>query len=153
MTLFAGNLQKCGWIEGTRDGSSWSRRTVMDSVVPYLAIYFAALFIPLDGQYDGPSQAQRSIEGLRSKTLFIENKNLINFMTILQDGPSQTRRTVIDSVTPHLVRLPHLSSAAALRCYLRTVTSMTHRHKHDGPSQAPQVVSSAFLRSKSSIHL
>ena len=51
------------------------------------------------------------------------------FMTNLQDGLSWTRRTVMDSVTPHLVRLPHLPSAATLRCHLRTVTSMTDRHK------------------------
>ena len=53
----------------------------------------------------------------------------LNFMTNLQDGPSWTRMFVTLSVTPHLVRLPHLPSAAALRCHLRTVTSMTNRHK------------------------
>ena len=30
---------------------------------------------------------------------------------------------------PHLVRLPYLPSAAALRCHLRTVTGTTDRHK------------------------
>ena len=39
------------------------------------------------------------------------------------DGPSQA------FVTPYLVRLPHLPSAAALRYHLRTVTIMTDRHK------------------------
>ena len=29
----------------------------------------------------------------------------LNFVTNLQDGPSQSRRTVVDSVTPHLVKL------------------------------------------------
>ena len=53
----------------------------------------------------------------------------LNFMTNVQDGPSQTRRTVTSFVTTHLVRLPHLPSAAALRCHLRTVTGMTDRHK------------------------
>ena len=38
-------------------------------------------------------------------------------------------RTVMNSVAPHLVRLPHLPSAAALRCHLRTITSMMDRHK------------------------
>ena len=51
------------------------------------------------------------------------------FMTNLQDRPSYTRRTVMDSVTPHLVILPHLPSAAALHCHLQTVTSTTDRHK------------------------
>ena len=52
----------------------------------------------------------------------------LNFMTNLHDRPSQTRRTVMDSITPHLVRLSHLLSADALRCHLQTVTSMTDRH-------------------------
>ena len=53
----------------------------------------------------------------------------LNFMTNLQDGPSWIRRSVMHFVTPHLVRLPHLPSAAALRYHLRTVTNMTDRHK------------------------
>ena len=51
------------------------------------------------------------------------------FMTNLQDGPSRLRRSVMLSVTPHLVRLPHLPSAAALRCHLRTFMSTMDRHK------------------------
>ena len=47
----------------------------------------------------------------------------LNFMTNLHYGPSYTQQTVMDSVIPHLVRLPHLPSAAALRCHLRTVIS------------------------------
>ena len=53
----------------------------------------------------------------------------LNFTTNLQDGPSWIQRFSTLFVTPHLVRLPHLPSAAALRCYLRTVTSTTDRHK------------------------
>ena len=51
------------------------------------------------------------------------------FTTNLQDGPSEPRWTVTSFVIPHLVRLFHLPSAAALRCHLRTVTSTTDRHK------------------------
>ena len=47
----------------------------------------------------------------------------LNFTMNLQDGPSKPRRTVTSFVIPHLVRLPHLPSAATLRCHLRTVTS------------------------------
>ena len=39
------------------------------------------------------------------------------------------RRTVTSFVTPHLVRLPHLPSADALHCHLRTVASTMDRHK------------------------
>ena len=96
------------------------------------AISSFALFITLDGRYDGSSQAQRSVEGLRSKTLELLEYGYwttsLNLTMNLQDGPSWTRRSVTLSVTPHLVRLPHLPSAAALRCHLRTVTSTTDRH-------------------------
>ena len=97
------------------------------------AIFSAALFIPLDVKYDGPSQEQRSVEGLCSKTLQLLESGYwitsLNFTTNLQDGLSQPRRTVTIFVIPHLVRLPHLPSAAALCCHLRIVTSMTDRHK------------------------
>ena len=53
----------------------------------------------------------------------------LNFTTNLQDGPSYPRRIVTGFVIPHLVRLPHLPSAAALRCHLRTVASTMDRHK------------------------
>ena len=53
----------------------------------------------------------------------------LNFMTNQKDGPSWLRRSVTHCVTPHLVRLPHLPSAAPLRGHLRTVTSITDRHK------------------------
>ena len=93
----------------------------------------AALFITLDGRYDGSLWVQRSVEGLRSKTLeLLEYRywdTSLIFMTNLQDGPSWLRRSVTFSLTPHLVRLPHLPSAVALRCHLRTVTSMTDCHK------------------------
>ena len=53
----------------------------------------------------------------------------LNFTMNLQNGPSYTRRTVTRFVISHLVRLPHLPSAAALCCHLRTVASTTDRHK------------------------
>ena len=103
------------------------RRPIIDEISS------VALFITLDGRYDRSLRAQRSVEGLRSKTLELLEYGYwitsLNFMTNVQDGPSQTRRTVTSFVIPHLVRLPHLSSTAALRCNLRTVTSTTDRHK------------------------
>ena len=66
-TLIAGNLPKRGWVDGPRDGPSWSRRTVVDSVVLYLVISSAALFFPSTAsvtdrhRYDGPSHV--SVEG------------------------------------------------------------------------------------------
>ena len=78
-------------------------------------------------RHNGPSKVFVS-KHLNSWNMGIGTTSL-NFMTNMQDGQSWTRRTVISSVTPHLVRLPHLPSAAALRCHLRTVTSTTYRHK------------------------
>ena len=78
-------------------------------------------------RHDGPSRVFIP-KHLNSWNMGIGITSL-NLMTNLQDRPSQTRRTVMDSVTPHLVRLPHLPSAAALCGHLRTVTSMTDHHK------------------------
>ena len=97
------------------------------------AISSASLFITFDSKYDGPSQAQRSVDGLVPKHFNSWNLGTgitsLNFTTNLQDGPSEPRWTVTSFVIPHLVRLPHLPSAAILRCHLRTVTSTTDRHK------------------------
>ena len=105
----------------------------MDSVIPYFDNSSTDLFITLDGRYDGSSQAQQSIEGLRSITLELLEfgywTTSLIFMTNQQDEPSWLRRSVTHSVTQHLVILPHLPSAAALCCHLRTVTGTTDRHK------------------------
>ena len=97
------------------------RRPILD------AISSSALFITLDGRYDGLLQAQRSIESLRSKTLKLLKYGYWDYFSELHDEPAG--RTVMNSVAPHFVSLPHLPSAAALRCHLRTVTSTTDRHK------------------------
>ena len=109
------------------DGLSWTPSSHI------YVISSADLFITLDGRYDGSSQAQWSVEGLRSKHLNSWNLGTgttsLIFMTYQQDGPSWLRRSVTHSVTPHLVRISHLPSAGALRCHLRTVTSTKNRHK------------------------
>ena len=93
----------------------------------------SALFITLDGRYDGSLRLQRSVEGLHSRTLESWNMGTgatsIIIMTNLHDGPSWLLQSITFSVIPHLVRLPHIPLSAALRCHLRTVTSMTYRHK------------------------
>ena len=85
------------------------------------------LFITFDGKYDGPSYAQRSLEDLSSKTLQLFEYGYWDYFSELHDEPAG--RTVIDTTdrqklrNPHLVILPHLPSAVALRCHLRSVTS------------------------------
>ena len=134
MTLFVGNLSKRGWIDGHREELSWSRRTVMDSVLPYL-MKFLLLLTSLPStagmtdryEHNGPPRVSVP-KHLNSWNMGTGATSLI-FMTNLQDGPSWLRRSVTHSVTPHLVKIPHLPSAAALRCHVRTVTSTTNRHK------------------------
>ena len=126
-------MPKCGWVNGSRDGPSWSRRTIVDSVVPYLAISLLLSSFPSTAsmtdhhRHNGPSRVFIS-KYFNSWNLGTGITSLI-FTTNLQDGPSELRWTVTSFVIPHLVRLPHLPSAAALRCHLRTVTSTTDRHK------------------------
>ena len=130
----SGILPKRGWVDRPRDGSSWSRRIVMDSVVPYLCNFFCcSSSLPSTAsmtdrhRHNGPSWAfvPKHFNSWNMGTGITS----LNFMTNLQDRPSLTRRTVTSFVTPHLVRLSHLPSAAALRCHLWTVTSTTARHK------------------------
>ncbi|TMW80348.1 hypothetical protein EJD97_021110, partial [Solanum chilense] len=107
------------------DGPSW----ILSSHT--CVIYSAALFITLDGRYDRSSEAQRSVEVLRSKTLELLEYGYWDYFSDLYDEPAgRTMDTTVLSVTPHLVRLPYLPSAAAL-------LTPTYLHEHDGPSQAP----------------
>ena len=97
------------------------------------AISSAALFIPLDGKCDGPSQARRSVEGLRYQIRQLLESGYWDHFSDLHDEPagrtSEPRRTVTSFVIPHLVRLLHLHSAASVRFHLRTVTCTMDRHK------------------------
>ena len=71
--------------------------------------------------------------GLRSKTLELLEYGYWGYFSDLHDEPAG--RTVIAMMDRHnlcnptLVRLPHLPSAASLRCHLRTVKGMTDRHQ------------------------
>ena len=106
----------------------------MDSVVPYL-VQFLLL---LSSFPSTTSVTDRHSHNGLSRVFVLKHFNSWNlgsgitsliFTTNLQDGPSELRWTVTSFVIPHLVRLPHLPSAAALRCHLRTVTSTTDRHQ------------------------
>ena len=123
------------------DGPSWTPSSHT------CAISSTALFITLDSKYDGPSQAQRSIEGLRSKTLQLLENGYWDYFSELHDEPAG--RTVIDTTNRHKLRNPTLGQTSPSSFSSFSTLPPMDRHKHDGPSQAPQVVSSAFLRSKS----
>ena len=78
----------------------------MDSVVPYFANSSVALFIILDGRYDGSSQAQWSVEGLRSITLELLEFGYLDYFSDLHD--EQAGRTVMATTVRHAFRNPTL---------------------------------------------
>ena len=104
-------------------------RTILD------AISSAALFITLDGKYDGSSQAQRSIEGLRSKTLKLLENRYWDYFSELHDEPAG--QTVIDTTDRQGLRNPTLGQTSPSSLSSCTTLPPMDRHKHDRPSQAP----------------
>ncbi|TMW82927.1 hypothetical protein EJD97_003839, partial [Solanum chilense] len=96
------------------------------------AISSTALFIPLDGKYDGPSWAQRSIEGIRSKTLQLLESGYLDHFSELHDEPAG--RIVIATTDRHKLRNPTLGQTSPSSFSSCTTLPPTDRHKHDGPS-------------------
>ena len=80
------------------DGPSWT------PLSHTCAISSAALFITLDGRYDGSSQDQRSIEGLRSKTLELLEFGYWDYFYDLHDEPAG--RTFIATTVRHALYNP-----------------------------------------------
>ena len=105
------------------------RRPILDEISS------AALFITLDGKFDGPSSAQWSVEGLRSKTLKVLEYGYWDYFSELHDEPA--RWTVIDTTDRHGLRNPTLGQTSPSSFSNCTTLPPTDRHKHDGPSQAP----------------
>ncbi|TMW93270.1 hypothetical protein EJD97_011937, partial [Solanum chilense] len=99
------------------------------------AIYSAALFITLDRRYEGSSQAQGFIEGLRSKTLELLEYGYWDYFSELHDEPA--RRTVMDTTVRHAFRNPTLGQTSPSPFSSCTTLPPTDHHEHDGPSQAP----------------
>ncbi|TMW81903.1 hypothetical protein EJD97_007436, partial [Solanum chilense] len=99
------------------------------------AISSAALFITLDGRYDGSSQAQRSVKGLRSKTLELLEYRYWYYFSELYDEP--TGRTVMDTMVRHAFHNPTFGQTSPYSFSSCTMLPPTDRHEHDGPSQAP----------------
>ena len=109
------------------DGPSWTPFSYTMRFLLMLSLLPSTVGMTDHRRHNGPSRLFVS-KHLNYWNLGTGNTSLI-FMTNQQDGPSWLRLTVMHPVTPQLVRLPHLSSAAALRCHLRIVTSMMDRHK------------------------
>ncbi|TMX02877.1 hypothetical protein EJD97_019385 [Solanum chilense] len=128
-------MSKHGWVDEPRNGSSWSRRAVNDSVVPYFANSYAALFINLDGRYDGSSQGQRSVEGLRSITLKLFKIWVLDYFSDHHD--KLAGQTVMVKTVRHALCNPTLGQTFLSSFSSFTTMPPTDPHRYDGPSQAP----------------
>ena len=95
---------------------------------------YASLFITLDSRYDGSSQAQRSVEGLRSKTLELLEYGYWDYFSELHDEPAGW--TVMDTTVRHAFCNPTLGQTSPFSFSSCTTLPPTDRHEHDGPSQA-----------------
>ena len=103
------------------------RRPILGAILLLLSSFPSTASVTDRHSHDGPSRVLVT-KYFNSWNLGTGITSLI-FATNLQDGPSYPWRTVTSFVIPDLVRRPHLISAAALRCHLRTVTSTTDHHK------------------------
>ena len=122
--------QRRGWIDGHLDESSWLRRTVMDSVVPYL-MKFLLLLSSL------PSTASRTDRHRHNhpSRVFVPKQwnswnmgteiTSLNFMTNLHDGSSWLRRSVT------FFRNSTLGQTSPSFFSSCTTLPPTDRHKHD----------------------
>ena len=110
------------------DGPSW----ILSSDT--CAISSAALFITLDGRYDGSSQAQRSVEGLRSKTLELLEYGYWDYFSDLHEEIAG--RTVMATTVCHAFRNPTLGQTSPSCFRIFTTQPPKDHHEHDEPSQA-----------------
>ncbi|TMW81802.1 hypothetical protein EJD97_007804, partial [Solanum chilense] len=125
----------------TRLGQWTSRRIVVVTMGrhgfrrPILEQFsFVSLFITVDGRYDRSLRAQRSVEGLRSKTLELLEYGYCGYFSDLHDEPAG--RTVMATMVRHAFRNPTLGQTSPSSFSSCTTLPPTDRHKHDGPSQA-----------------
>ncbi|TMX02514.1 hypothetical protein EJD97_021223, partial [Solanum chilense] len=105
----------------------------MDFIVPYFVNSSADLFIIIDGRYDGLSQAQRSVEGLRSITLKLFEFGYMDYFSDHHDEAAG--RTVMAMMVRHALRNPTLGQTSPSSFSSFTTMPPTDRHRYDGPSQ------------------
>ena len=110
------------------DGPSWTPSSHT------CAISSAALLITLDGKYEGSSQAQWSVEGLRFKILKFLEYGYWDYFSAIHDEPAEW--TIIDTTVRHAFRNPTLGQTSPSSFSSCTTLPPTDRHEHDGPSRA-----------------
>ncbi|TMX00377.1 hypothetical protein EJD97_000933, partial [Solanum chilense] len=97
------------------------------------AISSSALFITFDGRYDGSSQAQRSVRGIRSITLELLEFGYWDYFSDFHDEPAG--RTVMATTVHHAFRNPTLGKTSPSSFSNCTTKPPTDSHGHNGPSQ------------------
>ncbi|TMX00604.1 hypothetical protein EJD97_000485, partial [Solanum chilense] len=97
------------------------------------AISSGALFITLDGRYDGSLEAQRSVEGLRSKTHELLEYGYWDYFSDLHDQPAG--RTIMAMTVCHAFRNPTLGQTSPSFFSNCTTLPPTDHHEHDVPSK------------------
>ncbi|TMW83953.1 hypothetical protein EJD97_000363, partial [Solanum chilense] len=97
------------------------------------AISSTALFITLDDRYDGSSQVQQSVEGLRSKTFELLELGYWDYFSDLHD--EQAGRTIMAMTVNNAFRNPTLGQTSPSSFSSCTTMPPTDRHEHEGPSQ------------------
>ncbi|TMX04253.1 hypothetical protein EJD97_010482, partial [Solanum chilense] len=106
---------------------------ITDSVVPYFENSSTGLFIVLDDRHDESSQAQRSVEGLRSITLELLKFGYWDYFSDLHDEPAG--RTVMATMVRHTLCNPTLGQTSPSSFCIFTTMPPMDRHRHDGLSQ------------------
>ncbi|TMX05784.1 hypothetical protein EJD97_000099, partial [Solanum chilense] len=104
------------------DGSSWTPS------YHTCAISSAALFINLYDRYDGSSQAQRSVEGLRSKTLELLELGYCDYFSDLHDELAGW--TIMATTVCHAFRNPTLGPTSPSSFSSCTMMPPTDRYEH-----------------------
>ncbi|TMW82251.1 hypothetical protein EJD97_006413, partial [Solanum chilense] len=134
-TLFAGNLSKAAGSTDLatdrrgHDGPSWTQSSHT------CAISSALLFITLDDTYGGSSHAQRSVEGLHSKTHELLEVGYWDYFSDLHDEPAG--RTAMATTVRYALRNSTLGQTSPSSFSSYTMMPPLDLHGHEEPSQAP----------------
>ena len=107
------------------DGSSWTPSSHTQQFLLLLSSFPSTASMTDRHRHNGPSRASVP-KHFNSRNMGTRITSL-NFMTNLQDGPSQTRRTVMDSVVPYLCNFFSCSLHYPRRQVRWIVTSTTAR--------------------------
>ena len=97
---------KIDWVDGSRDGPSWSRRTVMDSVIPYLCNFFCC-----SPHYPRRQVGRTFIGTTVGRAASFQNTSTLKsgyWDRLSEHHDGAAARTVVDTMDRHKLRNPDL---------------------------------------------